>query len=147
MMDLTKYPPRSVRATMLGIVQLARTTDKAQATANGHAGEYQYGCPMDQGLFEYLGIDASEFFSVVKGAKADSVIEAYANTFVARKDRQSLENFNKRWVSSTPTGESLKQFHELRMLVAPNRTDVTSWSDLLDIEEGRTVPPRESVRA
>ncbi|MGC1381914.1 MAG: DUF5069 domain-containing protein [Candidatus Baltobacteraceae bacterium] len=147
MMDLTKSPPRSVRATMLGIVQLARTTDKAQATANGRAGEYEYGCPMDQGLFEYLGMDAAEFFGVVKSAKNDSVIEAYANTFVARKDRQSLDSFNRSWVSSVPTGESLKAFYDLRAQVAPNRTDVTSWSDLLDIEEGRTVPRREVAHA
>jgi hypothetical protein len=39
---------------MLGIVQLARATDKAKAVAHGRIGEYRYDCPMDQGLFDTL---------------------------------------------------------------------------------------------
>lgn len=61
MMDLTKTKPRSVGETMLGIVQLARTTDKAKAVAHGSIGEYKYDSPMDQGLFDYLGMDPNEF--------------------------------------------------------------------------------------
>jgi hypothetical protein len=41
MMDLTKTTPRSVSTAMLGIVQLARTTDKAKAVAHGSIGEYK----------------------------------------------------------------------------------------------------------
>ena len=57
-MDLTKAPPRSVRETMLGIVQLARTIDKAKAVVQGRFGEYRYDCPMDRGLFNFLGMDS-----------------------------------------------------------------------------------------
>ncbi len=147
MMDLTKTTPRSVGTTMLGIVQLARTTDKAKALAHGSIGEYKYDCTMDQGLFEYLGMDQKEFLNVVKDAKNDSEIEAYANTFVAKKDPRAVEAFNKKWLSAVPVGESLKHFDELRTRIAPNRTDVTSWPDLLDLEEGRPVPQRETVHA
>jgi hypothetical protein len=147
MMDLTKTTPRSVSETMLGIVQLARTTDKAKAIAHGNIGEYRYDSSMDQGLFEYLHIDPKEFLNVVKGAKDDTEIEAYANTFVSRKDPRSIEAFNKKWLSAVPIGESLMHFQELRSKVAPSRTDVVSWSDLLDLEEGRTVPQREIVQA
>ena len=142
-MDLTKTTPRSVSTTMLGIVQLARTIDKAKAVAHGSIGEYKYDCSMDQGLFEYLGMDQKAFLDTVKHAKNDSEIEAYANTFVAKKDPRSVEAFNKKWLSAVPTGESLKHFQELRTKIAPSRTDVVSWSDLLDLEEGRTVPKRE----
>ena len=147
MMDLTKTAPRSVSAMMLGIVQLARTTDKAKAVAHGSIGEYRYDCPMDQGLFEYLGMNPKDFLNIVKGAKSDSEIEAYANTFIAKKDSRSIEAFNKKWLSTVPTGESLKHFQELRTKIAPSRTDVVSWSDLLDLEEGRPVPQREAVYA
>jgi hypothetical protein len=147
MMDLTKTTPRSVSATMLGIVQLARTTDKAKAVAHGSIGEYKYDCPMDQGLFEYLGMDPKAFLTIVKDAKNDSEIEAYAKTFIVKKDSRSIEAFNKKWLSAVPTGESLKQFQELRTKIAPNRTDVVSWSDLLDLEEGRPVAHRETVYA
>ena len=147
MMDLTKTAPRSVSAMMLGIVQLARTTDKAKAVAHGSIGEYKYDCSMDQGLFDYLGMGPKEFLNIVKGAKNDSEIEAYAKTFIAKKNFRSIEAFNKKWLSAVPTGESLKHFQELRTKIAPSRIDVVSWSDLLDLEEGRAVPHRETVYA
>jgi hypothetical protein len=147
MMDLTKTMPRSVKETMLGVVQLARTTDKAKALAHGSVGDYKYDCPMDQGLFEYLGMDSKAFLNVVKEAQSDSEIEAYATTFVAKKDPRNIEAFNKRWLSAVPIGESLRHFEELRSTIAPSRTDVVTWSDLLDLDEGRTVPSRESVHA
>jgi hypothetical protein len=95
MMDLTKTAPRSVKETMLGIVQLARTTDKAKAVVAGQVGEYHYDCPMDQALFDFLAMDPKEFLDAVKAAKDDSEIEAYAKPFVAKKDRQSLEAFHR----------------------------------------------------
>ncbi|HTA39920.1 MAG TPA: DUF5069 domain-containing protein [Candidatus Acidoferrales bacterium] len=139
--------PRSVGEKMLGIVQLARATDKAKAVAHGRVGEYKYDCPMDQGLFDYLGMDSKAFFTAVKDAKDDAEIEAYANVYVAKKDARSIEAFNKKWLSTVPTGESLAHFNELRTKIAPLRTDITSWPDLLDLDEGRTVPTREPIHA
>jgi hypothetical protein len=147
MMDLTKSSPRSVGETMLGIVQLARATDKAKALAHGTIGEYKYDCSMDRGLFDYLGMDSKAYLQVVRDAKNDTEIETYANTYVSKKDSRSIENFNKKWLSSVPTGESLTHFEELRGKIAPSRTDVVSWSDLLDLEEGRTVPHRTPAYA
>jgi len=132
---------------MLGIVQLARTTDKAKAAARGHLGEYRYDCPMDQGLFDYLGMDPEEFLTIARTARNDAGIEAYANAFVTKKNSQSIEAFNKRWLSAVPSGECLRAFHELRTKIAPSRTDVVSWPDLLDLEEGRLVPHRDTVYA
>jgi Domain of unknown function (DUF5069) len=147
MMDLTKTTPRSVNEVMLGIVQLARTTDKAKALAHGRLGEYKYDCPMDQGLFDYLEMDPKAFLNVVKEAKNDSEIEAYAKTFVAKKDPRNIEAFNKKWLAAVPTGESLRHFEELRSKIAPSRTDVVSWPDLLDLDEGRQVPHRKTAYA
>jgi uncharacterized protein DUF5069 len=146
-MDLTTSAPRSVSATMLGIVQLARTTDIAKGLAHGHVGEYKYDSPMNRDLFEYLEMDPRDFLDVVKSAKDDSEIEAYAKRFVARKDPRSVEAFNQKRLSEVPTGDSLTHFNELRSRIAPDRVDVTTWPDLLDLEEGREVPQRESVRA
>jgi hypothetical protein len=102
---------------------------------------------MDQTLFEYLNMDPKAFLEVVKNAKSDYEIEAYAKTLVARKDPRNIEAFNKKFLSTVPTGESLTHFEELRSKIAPSRTDVVSWSDLLDLEEGRTVPHRELAHA
>ena len=56
-MDLTTNYPASVREQMHGIVQLKRTIEKGKAFAAGTNGEYDYDCPMDKHLFEFLGID------------------------------------------------------------------------------------------
>jgi predicted HD phosphohydrolase len=146
-MDLTKNSPRSSSETMLGIVQLARATDKAKAVAQHTIGEYRYDCPMDQTLFEYLGMNSKEYLKVVSDAKSDYEIEAYAKTFVSRKDPRNIEAFNKKFLTTRPSGDAWKHFEELRDKVAPQRTDVFAWADLLDLEEGRTVPTRETVLA
>lgn len=145
MMDLTKNSPRSSSETMLGVVQLARTTDKAKAVAQHTIGEYHYDSPMDEMLFEYLGMDSKEYLKVVAEAKSDQDIETYAKTFVSRKDPRNVEAFNKKFLTTRPTGDAWKRFEEMRDKIAPQRTDVVAWADLLDLEEGRTVPTRETV--
>jgi hypothetical protein len=147
MKDLTKTTPRSSGDMMLGIVQLARVIDKAKAVTHGNIGEYKYDCPMDRSLFEYLDMEPKTFLELVNNAKSDYEIESYAKTFVSRKDPRNIEAFNKKFLSEVPTGESLMHFEELRTKIAPSRTDVVSWPDLLDLEEGRTVPHREMARA
>lgn len=141
-MDLTKTPPRSVHEKWLGVVQLGRTLDKATAQALGNVGEYHFNCPMDQAVFGFLGINAEEFLNTVKNARSDAEIEAYAKTFVDKKTPAEIDQWNREWVSHKPEGESLEYFVKLRNQLAPERTDVTSWADLLDLDEHRPVPQR-----
>lgn len=142
-MDLTKTVPRSVREKHLGLVQLARTIDKAKASAHGTIGQYDYPSEMDEGLFEFLGIKDSEFLKFIKGAKSDAEIDGYLKGFVEKKTPEEIASFNRRWMTSAPEGESLEHFTKMRTRIAPDRTDVTTWPDLLDLEEGRVVAHRE----
>jgi hypothetical protein len=145
-MDLTKTTPRSVHETFVGIVQLARTTDKAKALTHGNIGEYKYDCPMDKGVFDFLGINGPEYLKIVKNAKSDAEIEAFVKPFASKKSAQEIALFNKQWMTTPPNGDSLAHFNQLRTRIAPDRTDVTTWPDLLDLEEGRAIPRRETVR-
>ena len=142
-MDLTQTTPRSVREKLLGVVQLARTTDKAKAKAHGRLGEYEYPSTMDEGLFEFLGMKDVDFLECVKVAKSDAEIESYTKGFVEKKSPDEINSFNHRWMTSTPKGESLEYFTALRARIAPERTDVTTWPDLLDLDEGRSVARSE----
>jgi uncharacterized protein DUF5069 len=142
-MNLTQTTPRSVREKLLGLVQLARTTDKAKALAHGTIGEYEYPSAMDEGLFEFLGMKASDFLDFVKVAKSDAEIEGYIKNFVGKKSPDEVASFNQRWMTSVPKGESLEHFTALRTRIAPDRIDVTTWPDLLDLDEGRSVAHRE----
>ena len=146
-MDLTKEFPRSVHDKVHGIVQLGRTTDKAKALAHGNIGEYHYNCPMDQAVFGFLGIDHEKYLDVVKNAKSDQEIWDYAGQFVHKKSDGEIEAWNNEYVNHQPEGESLEYFNQLRSQVAPDRTDVTTWPDLLDLDEKRTVPKRQKAAA
>jgi hypothetical protein len=148
-MNATTTFPASVHEKYLGIVQLARTIDKAKMVANGTIGENKYDCSMDQALFTEFGIDAKKLSAVVSdAAKNDSHranVEAYVKPLVQKKSAQEIERFNHDTVTRKPTGEGLEHFQKLRTRIAPDRTDVTSWADLLDLEEGRAVPKRTSA--
>lgn len=146
-MDLTKEYPRSVRAKWLGVVQLGRTIDKAKATALGNVGEYHYNCPMDQAVLGFLGIDHERLLDVVRNAKSDAEIEGFARPYVAAKSPEEIETWNREWLSHEPQGESREFFLKLRNQIAPDRTDLTTWPDLLDLEEKREVPRRTATAA
>lgn len=142
-MDLTKTYPRSVHEKWLGIVQLGRALDKGKAKAHGNIGEYNFDCPMDKGVFDFLGMDGEEFLGVIEKAKSDAEIETYAKSFVSKKSPEEIERFNREFVQHKAEGPSLEYFNNLRNQVAPDRTDVTTWADLLDLDEKRHVPKRE----
>ncbi|HTV91093.1 MAG TPA: DUF5069 domain-containing protein [Verrucomicrobiae bacterium] len=147
-MDLTTSYPRSVRDKLFGLVQIGRTIDKGKATAEGKNGEYHYNCPMDQAVFAFLGIDHDALLDVIKNAKNDEAIDAYVKTFIDKKSPQEIEAWNKEWLSHEPDNDdSRKYFVELRNQVAPDRTDVTTWADILDLDEKRNVPKRQPVSA
>lgn len=141
-MDLTKQYPRSVHEKMLGVVQLARTIDKAKAVAHGNIGEYNYHCPMDQELFEFLGVKGEDLLEIVRNAKSDAEIEAHLAPIVRKKSATQIEHWNREWLNHQPEGRSLEAFLALRSQVAPHRTDVLTWPDLLDLDERREVPVR-----
>jgi hypothetical protein len=143
-MDLTKDYPRSVRDKFAGVVQLGRATDKGRALAAGTVGEYHYNCPMDKAVFGFLGIDSDEYLAKIKSSKDDSEVEAYARDFTAKKSQGEIDQWNATFLESGPEkgSDGEKYFLQLRSEVAPDRTDVTNWPDLLDLDEKREVPHR-----
>lgn len=63
-MDLTKQPPRRpTNTSMLGIVSLARLTDKARAHSAGTIGEHLYGdnSGLDKKVLAFLGLSQDAF--------------------------------------------------------------------------------------
>jgi len=142
--DLTKSYPRSVRDTSLGVVQLGRAVDKGIATAAGKNGEYNFDCPMDNGVFDFLGIKGAALLGVIKNAQSESEVEAYLKPIVAKKSPAEIEAFNREFLNHAPEpgSDGEKYFLNLRNEAAPGRTDVTTWPDLLDLDEKREVPQR-----
>jgi len=141
-MDLTETYPTSVRTKLHGIVQLARTIDKGKAKAHGNLGEYHYNCSMDAAVFAFLGIDHEALLNVIDKAKSNQEIADYVAPFVHKKSDAEIEAWNAQWLKSAPApgSDAEKYFLQLRGEVAPDRTDVTAWADLLDLDEKRSVP-------
>jgi hypothetical protein len=140
--DLTKEYPRSVSAKWQGIVQLGRAVDKGKALAQGTNGEYNYDCPMDKAVFDFLEIDGNQLLEVIKNAKGDAEIEAYTRPFVAKKSAQEIDQWNQEFLGKKPEGEGLGYFTTLRDSIDPSRTDIVTWADVLDLDEKREVPRR-----
>jgi hypothetical protein len=144
-MDLTTSYPASVRDKLHGIVQLKRTIDKGVAVAHGNAGEYHYNCPMDKAVFAFLGIDHEKLLDVIKANPTNrQAIDDYVAPFVHAKSDAEIADWNAHWLEQGPAPgtESAGFYEKLRSEVAPDRTDVTSWADLLDLDEKRPVPRR-----
>jgi hypothetical protein len=132
-----------MRDKLKGYVHLARMIDKCRAVLAGTEGEYIYPCPMDDRLMEFAGITDDQFTTSVKLNPSD---EAVANWFAQTAKAHppaELEAWNRMMLNREPsTPEKQEYFNKLRDAIDPSRTDLTSWADLQDLEEGRTVPRR-----
>ena len=147
-MNLVKEFPRSVRDRLAGVVQIGRTSDKARAYQAGTLGEYHYNCPMDQAVFGFLGITDHEEYARQAARLNDRDLEIWlGDRYTSKKSRAEIEAWNAQWLTHGPdTGsDGEKYFLQLRDKVAPGRNDVTSWPDLLDLDEGREVPRRAAA--
>ncbi len=144
-MDLTKNYPRSPKEKMNGIVSLARMTDKARAYNEGTLGEYDYDCPHDKPVLDFLGVDAATFAKKA-GELDDAVLERWIeDEFMSRKTPAQIAAFNFErhdWRPGPGPGE--EYFKELREHIAPGRDDIVTWFDLLDLDEKRPVPSPHS---
>jgi Domain of unknown function (DUF5069) len=147
-MDLTKTYPRSVHQKLAGIVQIGRTADKARAYKAGTVGEYDYNCVMDRAVFGFLGIHDHEAFAETASRLDDAALETLLRErYLSKKTPAEIERWNAQWVTHGPEAgtDAYDFFIELRTKVAPHRSDVTSWADLLDLDEGRDVPRKAAA--
>ena len=146
-MDLRQSFPRSMRSKLEGYVHLARMIDKCRAVLAGTEGEYIYPCPMDDRLMEFAGITDDQFTAAVKANLTDETVAQWFRKIAKPHKAPELELWNDLILTRGPsTPEKQQYFNQLRDAVGPSRTDLTAWSDLQDLEEGRIVPDRSSPR-
>jgi len=149
-MDLTNSAPRSAKDKLVGLVSLKRAIDKAKAYNEGKLGEYHYDCPHDKPLFEFLGLDSETFAAKVKELDTDDRIGPWVQqSFLRSKTPQQIEAFNAermRW-HPDPGSDTEGYFAQLREQVAPGRSEIVTWFDLLDLDEGRKVSEPTRLQA
>jgi len=138
LIDLTNSYPRGPRERLAGMTMLARTIDKARAQLAGTLGEYVYDCPMDRQLFSTLGIAGDEFLEVVSRSPDDIAVVAWLRGRDAIPEGETLDAHNdaiENWAPKSADGK--ERFERQREAIAPGRPDIATWTDLLDVEEGR----------
>jgi uncharacterized protein DUF5069 len=132
-----------MRVKMEGYVHLARMIDKCRAVLAGTEGEYIYPCPMDFRLMEFAGITDKQFTETVIANPTDEGVAQWFHGVTEAPPPAELEEWNQMMLNRGPsTPEKQEYFNKLRDAVDPSRTDLTAWSDLQDLEEGRIVPRR-----
>ncbi|HXZ25628.1 MAG TPA: DUF5069 domain-containing protein [Nitrospiria bacterium] len=142
-MDLRNQFPRSPKEKLDGYVHVLRIIDKARAHNAGTLGEYLYNCPMDQSWFQLTGIAADAFAEAVK-TRDDQQMAEWIRQRAKAHSQGEIESWNRTLLARTPSSpESLQRFLATRQKLAPKRTDITTWPDLIDLEEGRPVPRRD----
>lgn len=141
-MDLRHQHPRSIRQRLDGYVHLARMIDKCRALQAGMQGEYVYPCPLDERLLQFAGISSEAFAREVR-SRTDQEIVDWFQTNAAAHTPSEIEAWNEVMLTAGPdTEEKWTYFKNTRDAIDPRRTDITTWADLLDLEEQRIVPSR-----
>ena len=135
--DLKKQAPRSPRVRLGGYAILPRMLDKGRATLANANGEYHYNCPLYQQFTEFAGVDAEALQKELAAGKGDGEILDWikANAKFKRTipEIEAWSIWQDRRAPENP--DSRSYFNELHASVAPKRTDITSWFDLLDADD------------
>jgi hypothetical protein len=143
--DLNKECPRSPRELLGGFVHLARMIDKARAREVGINGEYIFPCPLDKALLEFLEITEQDFAYAAK-SRTDDLILDWLAVHARPRSKKQIELWNKQLLARGPDDDAKwTYFKKIREAIAPSRTDIVTWVDLLDLEEGRPVPRRDGT--
>ena len=136
-MDLSKVFPRSPKQKMAGLVHLGRMIDKARAYKEKNLADYIYPCPLDNIILNFLCIEADTFANITVEKKEEE-ISNWVKELIKSKTPSDLVLINKIILEKKPDSEDrLQYYNKTRDKIDPSRSDVTTWVDLMDLEEGR----------
>lgn len=139
--------PRSGREPLGGVVFLPRTIDKMRAYINGTVGEYNVG-QTHRGISDYtyalFGVTVAQFEQAVRENPTDDGVLAWLYRYGKRPTEQEIDQYNRTVLSLGPQNEQGMAALRARLekLGFADRTDVATFLDLHDLEEGREVPRR-----
>ena len=135
--DLTVRPPRSSRARLGGFVLLPRVLDKGRATLAGKAGEYIYNCPLDQRFFAFVGMDAETFKrQLATGCGDGEALDWLAANSATKPTAGDIAAWSAVMEQRAPADlEAHRYFCDLLAKCGPDRKDIATWFDLLDLDD------------
>ena len=109
--------------------------DKARAAKAGKLNDYIYDCPIDQVILDFLNISADDFQDAAYHNVNDIELGAWVLEHTDRT-QDEISRLNAGLSQKGPEGEQqIEIFNTTLECVAPDRTDVTTWFDLLDLDD------------
>jgi len=136
-MNLTEESPRSPREKIADLVHIPRMIDKARADQQNTLGEYIYPCPMDKIMLEFLEVDPN-IFKEKACADTEEALSTWIVSQCQNRSSEEKDTANNKILKAQPDNpEKWETFHEILNSVDPSRTDITTWAELIDLEEGR----------
>ena len=135
--DLTKQPPRSPRVRLGGYVILPRMLDKGRAVLAGKHGEYIFACPLDERFLDFTGVDPKVLLKQLAKGKGDGeILEWIQATAKFKRTDPEIAAWSAMAEQRVPGDpESREYFNGLHTKTAPKREDITTWFDLLDVDD------------
>jgi hypothetical protein len=111
--------------------------DKGRATLAGKNGEYNYNCPLDQYFTRFMGIDAEKLKEQLAAGKSDSeILEWVRENSATKPSPLDILAWSAYHEQRAPGDiESRSFFHDLHSKTAPHRKDISTWFDLLDLDD------------
>jgi hypothetical protein len=139
-MNLVESIPRSPKIKMGGLVIVPRMIDKARAYNSNTLGEYIFPCPLDKIILEFLDTNNKEF-----AYKTQNLSEKEMSFWIEEKcfhrSEDDKEHINKKLLNRKPdTQDSLYRFNEIRNKINPIAKNITTWIELIELEESQTLP-------
>jgi hypothetical protein len=134
--DLTQRPPRSPKARLGGYALLPRLLDKCRAELAGTAGTFIYACPNDQRLLDFAGVDPDALKAEVAKGRGDG--EMLEWVLANRKNKHTqveIEAWSDANDKRKPEPDNQEFFDKYLAECGPHRKDITTWSDLLDLDD------------
>ncbi len=111
--------------------------DKGRALIAGKIGEYKFDCPMDAHFLNFVGIKGADIKTLLEQGKGDGEVLDWINSNSPYKRRPEeiaawSHYHNERGESDAETRDYFNGIHKQ---YGPQREDISSWFDLLDLDD------------
>ena len=139
--DLTKGPPRSANSKAVsGVFGVARMADKARSERAGKNGDYRYGndSGQDRLILNFLKISPEEFQEAAVNNPNDSELGAWVSERSGNRFGKIVD-FNHMMLAREPEDEEAQALFNSRIEgIDSSRTDITTWTQLQDLDDELT---------
>ena len=143
---IDQHYPRSPKILLGGIAHLGRFIDKIRLRYAGHIQDYNYiTVGFDKYLADFLAIDAKAFEQRVLAGGTDEELLAWVKVNGRKPSDQETAQWSQELLASGPKDEAARRRFQGRLediaikrgVPVSSLPSVTTWTDVIELDEGR----------